>query len=158
MFTTKQASIIDRLSHADESPNAPHVSELAEALTRAFGGVDELAKMLADLAHDPKRPDWLRTRAASLVVNVVGQSSKLANEKPAANEFMGAKPEELKAILSMLLREILGIDATMDKELQTLITSWPELPQTTRSNIVAMVELATTPQQPQGENKGNEPT
>jgi hypothetical protein len=142
LFTRRQSNLIEQLSNPTaEVSNAPHVSELAESLTRAFGGVDALADMLAGLANDPKRPDWLRTRAYGIVVNVVSQASKLEANEP-TDDLRGASEAELKHAGKIILAELLGIDDAMQSDLKTVVTAWPELPQATRESIVAAVQSA----------------
>ena len=128
-----------------EDTDAPHLSELSGALTRAFGGVDKLAEMLANLANDPTKPDWLRTRAAGLVVNAISAASKLMESNPTDERTL--TPAELKFAAKAVLGEVLGITSAMESELQAVVAAWPELPAESRAAIVGLVASASHAQE-----------
>lgn len=143
MFTNRQSKLLERLTNPDaEAAKAPHVSELAEALSNAFGGPDALAEMLRELVSDPKTPSWLKTRAYGIVTSTIWNASKLAEEKP-KNEFIGADQAQLKAVAAILLREILGVTDEMEADLKTVVAAWPELPAETRESIVTMAKAVS---------------
>jgi hypothetical protein len=94
------------------------------------------------LANDANKPDWLRTRAAGLVVNTIASASKLESQQPTFD--LGRNEAELMASAKMIFREVLGITNAMDAELQAVVTAWPELPPETRARIVATVKATQT--------------
>lgn len=145
MFTKRQTAFIERLSgksENDEDLDAPHLSELSGALTRAFGGVDKLAEMLANLANDPAKPDWLRTRAAGLVVNSIAAASKLAENEPLDSRM--PTEAELKFAAKAIFREVLGVTDAMENDLQAVVAAWPELSAATREGIVTAINAVNT--------------
>jgi hypothetical protein len=142
LFTKRQSDLLGRIL-TSEDDKAPHLNELSGALTRAFGGVDKLAEMLANLANDAKKPDWLRTRAAGLVVNTISAASKLESQQP-TRDIEWRNEAELMASAKIIFREVLGITNEMDAELRTVVAAWPELPPETRKTIVDLVTTQNT--------------
>lgn len=141
MFTDRQSKLLERLTNPAEAVKAPHVSQMATALSDAFGGPDALAAMLRDLVSDPKTPSWLKTRAYGIVTSTIWNASKLAEDKP-ENEFAGTDPAQLKAVATLLFREMLGITDEMEADLKSVVAAWPELPEATRAGLLATVSAA----------------
>ena len=120
---------------------ASHLSELAEELTAAFGGTRALAQTLRDLANDREMPDWLRTRAYSIVVNTISAASKLDDAKAHVDVEL-LSDEDLRQEAMALMRETLGIRDGMDPGLATVVGAWPELPEAARAGILAGVRAS----------------
>ncbi|HUY87365.1 MAG TPA: hypothetical protein VMV10_01395 [Pirellulales bacterium] len=140
MLTKKQSELLDGIGGKTKH-GAPHLSELAECLSDAFGGPRALAETLRDLAADPNMPDWLRTRAYGIVINTVSAASKLEHAEPAIEcELLSSDDIEKEAV--RLMREALGIDGEMDNDLATVVAAWHELPAATRAAIVDAVKAA----------------
>lgn len=136
MLTEKQNELLDSLGNGTRRV-APHLSELSEALSTAFGGPRALAETLRDLANDPKMPDWLRTRAYGIVVNTISAASKLADANAQANDVGLLSDDDLRREAVGIMREAIGIRDTMDADLATVVEAWSELPSTTRASMVA---------------------
>jgi hypothetical protein len=137
MLTKKQTKLLDSLS-VETQHVAPNLAELAEELTTAFGGTRALAQLLRDIANDPKKPDWLRTRACGMVVNTISAASKLEQSRGQVDVEL-LSDEDLKQEAIGIMRGALGIGDGMDAELTTVVTTWPELSATARASILAMI-------------------
>jgi hypothetical protein len=135
MLTNKQSNLLKSLGDGP-SRGAPHLAELAECLSDAFGGPRALAQMLHELANDQKRPDWLRTRAYGMVVNTISSASKLVDGK-GTTDIELLSDDDLRHEAVGMLREALGVSDTMDSDLAALVAAWPELSAETRGSIVA---------------------
>lgn len=137
MLTKKQSALLagigDQTKHG-----APHLSELAECLSDAFGGPRALAQTLRDLATDPEMPVWLRTRAYGMVINTLSAASKLESDEP-DEDLSLLSTDDIERELASMIRKTLGINDAMDADLATVVAAWPELSEAAKAAIMATV-------------------
>lgn len=138
MATKKQNELLDGIGDKTKR-GAPHLSELAECLSNAFGGPRALAETLRDLATDPKMPDWLRTRAYGIVIGTLSSASKLAHAE-ADDDLSLLSDEDIEAAARRTMCEVLGIEGEMDDALAAVLAAWPGLSDSAKAAIAATVK------------------
>ena len=138
MLTKKQSELLDGISDTTKR-GAPHLSELAECMSDAFGGPRALAETLRDLATNPKMPDWLRTRAYGMVINTVSAASKLEGDET-DEDLSLLSNADIERELARLIRKTLGVNDEMDADLAAVVAAWPELSEAAKAAIVATVK------------------